>query len=136
MNTQDVLNAQEVGATHADLSAKTLERLTLARDAITLAMLHMELRFMVAIIATCKNVDFAESEFQSAKFYYKDDLVDSMAKRITVSALCNAIREQKSLVRYYDEIMTDHIEHNGENRWEWSDREKEKLTIELGKILA
>lgn len=136
MNTQDVLNAQEVGATHADLAAKTLERLTLVRDGITLAMLHMELRFMVAIIATCKAVDFAEIEHKSASYYYKDGLVDSMTLLSVANNLCEAICHQKSLVRYYDEIMADHIEHNGENRWEWSDSEKEKLTMELGKILA
>jgi hypothetical protein len=136
MNTQDVLNAQEIGATHADLAAQTLQRLILARDGITLAMLHMELRFMLAIIAACKDVDYADGEHKSASYYYDDGRMSSMTLCNIANNLCEAICHQKSLVRYYDEIMTDHIEHNGENRWEWSDSEKEKLTIELGKILA
>lgn len=136
MNTQDVLNAQEIGATYADLARQTLERLILARDAVKVAMLHMELRFMLAIIASCKDVDYAQGEHESALYYYEDKMVNSMTLCSIANNLCEAIAHQKSLVRYYDEIMADHIEHNGENRWEWSDSEMEKLTIELGKILA
>lgn len=136
MNTQDVLIAQEIGVTHADLARKTLERLILARDGITLAMLHMELRFMLAIVASCKDVDYAQGEHKSAIYYYEDKLVSGTTLLSVANNLCEAICHQKSLVRYYDEIMADHIEHNGENRWEWSDSEKEKLTIELGNILA